>query len=98
MIFALASSHVAPERALFRLRDECLNETLFSSLSGARAVLASWQGDYNGVRRHSALANKTPWQFRAEPIAVAASRATSTQDPHYNCRERGAHLSERWWG
>src|SRR5215471_17440433 len=55
-----------------RPRDECLNETVFSSLSEARAVLASWQGDYNGVRPHSGLANKTPWQFRSEHLAVAA--------------------------
>src|SRR5262249_22913561 len=51
---------------------QCLNETVFSSLSEARAVLASWQGDYNGVRPHSGLANKTPWQFRSDHLAVAA--------------------------
>jgi putative transposase len=44
------------ESFIGRLRDECLNETLFSSLSQARAVLASWQEDYNAVRPHSALA------------------------------------------
>ncbi|GAC89533.1 hypothetical protein NBRC3255_3194 [Gluconobacter thailandicus NBRC 3255] len=33
-----------------RLRDECLNETLFTSLSHARQVLADWQEDYNTVR------------------------------------------------
>jgi putative transposase len=38
-----------------RLRDECLNETLFTSLAHARAVLAAWQRDYNEVRPHSAL-------------------------------------------
>ena len=37
-----------------RLRDECLNETLFTSLRQARAVLAAWQRDYNEVRPHSA--------------------------------------------
>ncbi|MDQ0350177.1 transposase InsO family protein [Ancylobacter vacuolatus] len=30
-----------------RFRDECLNETLFSSLSQARAAIASWKEDYN---------------------------------------------------
>ena len=45
------------ESFIGRLRDECLNETLCSSLSQARAVLASWQEDYNAVRPHSALAN-----------------------------------------
>jgi putative transposase len=36
-----------------RLRDECLNETLFTSLAQARAVLAAWQLGYNEVRQHS---------------------------------------------
>ncbi|WP_163484567.1 integrase core domain-containing protein, partial [Escherichia coli] len=38
-----------------RLRDECLNETLFTSLAHARFVLAAWQHDYNHVRPHSKL-------------------------------------------
>jgi putative transposase len=32
-----------------RLRDECLNETLFTGLAHARAVLAEWKRDYNPV-------------------------------------------------
>jgi len=43
-----------------RLRDECLNETLFTTLAQARAVLAIWQRDYNEVRPHSALQGRTP--------------------------------------
>jgi putative transposase len=38
-----------------RLRDELLNETLFSSLDHARELLAEWQDDYNTVRPHSAI-------------------------------------------
>lgn len=34
-----------------RLRDELLNETLFSSLGHAREVLADWKDDYNTVGR-----------------------------------------------
>ncbi len=33
------------ESFIGRLRDECLNETLFSSLDHARAVLAAWRTD-----------------------------------------------------
>jgi transposase InsO family protein len=33
-----------------KLRDECLNGTLFSSMRQAREVLAAWQRDYNEVR------------------------------------------------
>lgn len=40
-----------------KLRDECLNETLFSSLAHARAELAEWKEDYNMLRPHSAIGN-----------------------------------------
>ena len=46
-----------------RLRDECLNETLFSSLRDARYELAKWREDYNQVRPHSALGNLSPAEF-----------------------------------
>ena len=36
-----------------RLRDECLNETIFTSLAHARQVLAAWRHDYNHYRRTS---------------------------------------------
>ena len=43
-----------------RLRDELLNETLFSSLDRAREALADWKEDYNTVRPHSAIGNVPP--------------------------------------
>ena len=43
-----------------RLRDELLNETLFSSLDHARRLLADWQKDYNTVRPHSSIGNLPP--------------------------------------
>jgi putative transposase len=46
-----------------RLRDELLNETLFTSLAQVRAVLAAWKDDYNNARPHSALGNLTPAEF-----------------------------------
>ncbi len=46
-----------------RLRDECLNETLFSSLSEAREILKIWKEDYNQIRPHSALGNLAPAEF-----------------------------------
>ena len=45
------------------LRDECLNETLFSSLRDARYELSRWREDYNQVRPHSALGNLSPAEF-----------------------------------
>lgn len=48
-----------------RLRDECLNETLFTSLAYARFVLDAWRHDYNQVRPHSKLGGKTPAEIAA---------------------------------
>lgn len=46
-----------------KLRDECLNETLFRSLRDARETLATWRQDYNCHRPQSALGNLTPIEF-----------------------------------
>ena len=46
------------------LRDECLNEEIFDSLADARRTLAIWRYDYNNVRPHSSLGNKTPAEAR----------------------------------
>jgi len=43
-----------------RLRDELLNETLFTSLAHVREALAAWKDDYNTVRPHSAIGNLAP--------------------------------------
>jgi putative transposase len=62
------------ESFIGRLRDELLNETLFSSLTQARAVLAEWRQDYNRTRPHSALGNVPPALF-AEKIRLAQEAA-----------------------
>ena len=49
-----------------RLRDECLNETLFASLSHARAVPATWQHDCNHMRPRSAHGGAGPAIFAAQ--------------------------------
>jgi putative transposase len=60
------------ESFIGRLRDECLNETLFTSLPQARAVLAAWQRDYNEVRPHSSLGGQTPASIRLPPCSPAS--------------------------
>lgn len=60
------------ESFIGRLRDECLNETLFTSLPQARAVLADWQRDYNEVRPHSALAGRAPASISLPPCSPAS--------------------------
>jgi putative transposase len=46
-----------------RLRDELLNETLFTSLAQVRIALRCWRADYNDHRPHSKLGWKTPSEF-----------------------------------
>ena len=46
------------------LRDELRGEELFDSLADARRKLAIWRYDYNNVRPHSSLGNRTPAQAR----------------------------------
>jgi len=69
-----------------RLRDELLNETLFTSLAQVRAVLSAWKNDYNDIRPHSALGNLTPTEYadrRAPgPQRGGALRYTWGSAPH----------------
>lgn len=46
-----------------RLRDECLNEHLFGSLSEARQIIDAWRYDYNHARPHSSLGALTLREF-----------------------------------
>ncbi|MEP9371300.1 IS3 family transposase [Mesorhizobium sp. KR1-2] len=64
-----------------RLRDELLNETLFSSLAQARAALNIWRTDYNAARPHSQLGWQTPDEFALTfhtPRALALRNAKSS--------------------
>jgi len=54
------------ESFIGRLRDECLNENWFLSLNDARESIEAWRLDYNDVRPHSSLDDKTPTQFAAQ--------------------------------
>jgi hypothetical protein len=59
-----------------RLRDECLNETLFTSLAHARAELTAWKDDYNRVRPHSGLGSLAPSIFATRSaIGTRANKA-----------------------
>ena len=43
-----------------KLRDECLNENLFTSLQEAKRLVEAWREEYNELRPHSSLGGKTP--------------------------------------
>jgi len=51
------------ESFIGRLRDECLNEHLFSSLREARDIIEAWRIDYNTERPHTSLSGLTPTEF-----------------------------------
>ena len=46
-----------------RLRDECLNEHVLTSLTEAREIIEAWRYDYNWCRPHSSLVARTPRGF-----------------------------------
>jgi putative transposase len=48
-----------------RLRDECLNEHVFATLSEARRIIEAWRIDYNTVRPHGRLGRLPPAVFGA---------------------------------
>ena len=67
-----------------RMRDELLNETLFTSLTHARVEIAAWMDDYNRERPHSSLGYATPAAFAAEldkqwPASTALMRKTTAR-------------------
>lgn len=49
-----------------KLRDEFLNETMFTSLGQARAELEEWRRDYNTVRPHSRIGWLAPAVYAAQ--------------------------------
>ena len=68
------------------LRDECLNEEIFDSLADARRKLAIWRCDYNNVRPHSSIGNKTPAEARrtlAQSEGSAPGALAQPETDHY---------------
>jgi putative transposase len=55
------------ESFIGRLRDECLNEHLFRSLTEARRIIEGWRLDYNTGRPHTSLSGLTPAEFATRP-------------------------------
>ena len=68
------------------LRDELLNEELFDSLADARRKLAIWRYDYNNVRPHSSLGNRTPAHARRafeQDETITPDALVQAQEPSY---------------
>jgi putative transposase len=84
-----------------KLRDECLNEHVFTSLVQAREIIEGWRHDYNWFRPHSSLGALTPrefadqqgdgpleqvWGSAARPLAPPPHQGKTSTDSTY---ERG---------
>ncbi len=74
-----------------RMRDELLNESLFSSLKEARIVIAQWVDDYNNIRPHSSLGYQTP---AAHAAKLKARGLSFGQIPIAQLAPAGADLVE----
>jgi putative transposase len=62
-------SYAFAESFIGWLRDECLNETLFSSLAHAHEALIEWD-DYDSVRPQSSLGNLPPTTYAQRSVPV----------------------------
>ena len=81
-----------------RLRDELLNETLFSSLAHARSALSNWRIDYNDHRPHSGLGWLTPAEFAQtiNPRRDAVLRSRNGFAPQSAATTTQAETKNRW--
>ncbi|QDT38356.1 Integrase core domain protein [Stratiformator vulcanicus] len=58
-----------------RFRQECLNQHWFPDLADAVEKVEAWRADYNEVRPHSSLGDRTPAEFAASASAGAPALA-----------------------
>lgn len=60
-----------------KFRDECLNQSWYTSLEDAQQIIEAWRTDYNTVRPHSSLGYQTPEEY----ATTVAPRPASTPTP-----------------
>ena len=59
-----------------KMREECLNQSWFTSLEHARQVIEAWRQDYNSVRPHRSLGGLTPEEYERRLTSGSALRAS----------------------
>jgi putative transposase len=62
-----------------RFREECLDQTWFTSLAEARRIIEAWRVDYNRHRPHTSLRMATPASFAAARPFVRRQRAPALE-------------------
>ena len=63
MIDDFTRESLATTSFIERLRDECLNEHLFTSYRHAQKIIEDWRTDYNARRPHISPYGLTPMEF-----------------------------------
>jgi len=58
------NAHVESLNGTFRA--ECLDAHWFTSLSGAKQIIEAWRREYNEIRPHRALGERTPNEFTGQ--------------------------------
>ena len=66
-----------------RLRDECLNENWFTSLSHAKAVIEAWGQEYNEERPKKSLGGMTPAAYAKQLATKAVILTTDSKAECY---------------
>jgi putative transposase len=65
-----------------KLRDECLNQEVFSTLTEAKLIIEAWRHEYNTFRPHSSLKYRTPAEAAARAVQLRFAAFDSTALPH----------------
>ena len=82
-----------------RLRDECLNQHVFLTLTEARATIEAWRHDYD-LRRHSSLGALTPTEFGLDPVSRGCwgekKRRSQCHEPIRHMRRNTGGESSSW--
>jgi len=73
-----------------RLRDECLNANWFPTMNDVRTTLDNWRHEYNCERPHSALAYRTPDEFRR--ILGYGDVESKERFPHLHSPDYGGEI------
>ena len=66
-----------------RLRDECLNESWFTSLHHAQVVIRTWLNEYNEERPKKALGGLTPAAYARQLAGTAATLTLDSKPGRY---------------
>jgi putative transposase len=70
---ALGPRQLLAESFNGRLRDECLNEHWFTSMTHAKVVIEAWRREYNEERPKKILGGLTPAAYAQQLVARAAT-------------------------